>query len=187
MKKIGILGGTFDPPHLGHLMIANEVKYALHLDEVWFIPTNKPPHKAEAALSNNHRLSMLKHAIHGTSYFKINDIEMKRSGKSYTIDTLKMLYKQYINDEFYFIIGADMVEFLPKWHRMDELIKLVQFVGVKRANYPLKTEYPIIEVTVPTMEISSTDIRKRIQTKAPFKYFLTPWVYHYIKEERLYE
>jgi len=187
MKKIGILGGTFDPPHIGHLMVANEVKHTLQLDEIWFMPTNKPPHKSEAIQSNTHRLIMLEHAIKDTSYFKVNDIEMKRSGKSYTIETIQMLQEQYKDDKFYFIIGADMVEYLPKWYRIDELIELVQFVGVKRQNYELKTDYPIIEVPVPTMEISSADIRSRIQKRKPFKYFLTTAVYHYIKEEKLYE
>lgn len=186
MKKIGILGGTFDPPHLGHLMVASEVKHALQLDEIWFIPTNKPPHKREATLSNTHRLNMLAHAIKDTSYFKVNDIEMKRQGKSYTIDTIQMLQEQYRDNQFYFIIGADMVEYLPKWYRIDDLIELVQFVGVRRKNYELNTNYPILEVPVPTMEISSADIRNRIQHSKPFKYFVTTSVYHYIKEENLY-
>src|SRR5699024_6236300 len=186
MKKIGILGGTFDPPHLGHLMVASEVKHALQLDEIWFIPTNKPHHKREATHRNTHRLNMLAHAIKDTSYFKVNDIEMKRQGKSYTIDTIQMLQEQYRDNQFYFIIGADMVEYLPKWYRIDDLIELVQFVGVRRKNYELNTNYPVLEVSIPTMEISSADIRNRIQHSKPFKYFVTTSVYHYIKEENLY-
>lgn len=186
MTAIGILGGTFDPPHIGHVMIADEVKHSLQLDEVWFIPTNKPPHKSEATSNNAHRLAMLKKAIENTSYFKINDIEMERSGKSYTFDTMKMLCEQYPDYQFYFIIGADMVEYLPNWYRIKELMKIVQFVGVKRPNYMLDTDYPIIEVPVPEMDISSAEIRKRIQNGESYKKFINDLVYQYIKEEKLY-
>lgn len=187
MTAIGILGGTFDPPHIGHLMIADEVKHSLQLDEVWFMPTNKPPHKNEAMSSNGHRLAMLEKAVMNTNYFKINDIEMKRAGKSYTFDTMKLLKEQFPNNQFYFIIGADMVEYLPKWYKINELMKIVQFVGVRRPNYILDTVYPIIEVAVLEMDISSNEIRRRIQNDESYKFFLNDSVYQYIKDEDLYE
>src|SRR5690625_1490138 len=118
MKKIGILGGTFDPPHLGHFIIADEVKYALQLDEVWFIPTNEPPHKHRAMSSNAHRLNMLMGVTKEIPYFKVKTIEYERIGKPYTIVTINELKTDRPGDDFYFIIGADMVEYLPHWHRI---------------------------------------------------------------------
>lgn len=187
MKKIGILGGTFDPPHIGHLIIADEVKSALQLDKIWFIPTNEPPHKKKAASSNEHRLTMLKSMLSTTADFVTNPIEMDRSGKSYTIETIKTLKKQHPDTSFYFIIGGDMVEYLPKWKQIDELFELVQFVGVKRPNYSIETNYPIIEVTVPQLDISSTNIKERVKQQKPFRFFVHDLVYQYIKKERLYE
>lgn len=187
MKRIGILGGTFDPPHNGHLMIADEVKHACQLDEVWFIPTNEPPHKQQAMSNNEHRIAMLKKALAHTPYFTLNKIEMERSGKSYTIDTIKLLQKRHPNTSFYFIIGADMVEYLPNWYQIDELMTLVQFVGVKRPHYSMQTDYSILEVEVPELDISSGDIKQRIKNDEPFKFFVPLNVYHYIKDECLYE
>src|SRR5690625_99099 len=162
MKKIAILGGTFDPPHIGHLIIAEIVKDTLSLEEVWFIPTNEPPHKNNASSSTTDRINMLDLALKNNKRFKSNLIEIQRQGKSYTIDTVKTLRKKYPNTKFYFIIGADMVEYLPHWKRIDELIKLITFVGVEREGYELKTSYPIKTVSVPTIDISSSDIRERI-------------------------
>lgn len=187
MKKIGILGGTFDPPHIGHLIIADEVKATLKLDEVWFIPTNEPPHKQKAMSSNNHRIAMLEKALQSTTGFRIHTIEMDRAGKSYTINTIQTLKAIHPDTTFYFIIGADMVEYLPKWHRIDELVELIPFVGVKRPNYSVETNYPIIEVEVPQMDISSTNIKERIKKREPYQFFISTSVYQYIKKERLYE
>src|SRR5690625_178954 len=118
MRKIGILGGTFDPPHLGHLIIAEQVRSALDLEEIWFMPSNEPPHKSRAKTNVNHRLAMLKLAIEDNDAFKVNTIELARKGKSYTIDTMKLLIKNHPHTEFYFIIGADMVEYLPHWAKI---------------------------------------------------------------------
>ncbi len=187
MKSIGILGGTFDPPHIGHFIIADEVKHVLQLDEVWFMPTNEPPHKQQATSNNKHRITMLEKAIASVDYFRLQLIEMERAGKSYTIDTIKLLKERYPNKKFHFIIGADMVEYLPNWHKIDELMTLVDFVGVKRPNYSLETDYPIIEVEVPQVDISSTVLKKRIINKQPFKYFVPESIYHYVKDGRIYE
>ncbi|WP_430785133.1 nicotinate-nucleotide adenylyltransferase [Virgibacillus flavescens] len=187
MKRIGILGGTFDPPHIGHLVIAEEVRVALKLDEIWFIPTQEPPHKNKANISAENRVEMVKKIIDGNPYFKLNTIEVDRLGKSYTIETLTLLKKKYPDDSFYFIIGADMVEYLPQWHQINELIKLVSFVGVKRIGSQLRTPYSITEVDIPYIEISSTMIRERIYQGASIKYYLPETVIGYIKEHRLYE
>jgi nicotinate-nucleotide adenylyltransferase len=186
MERIGILGGTFDPPHIGHLIIAEEVRLTLHLAEIWFIPSYTPPHKEEAKTSPDHRLEMVRLAIKDNPYFKVNTVELERSGKSYTIDTIKELQKRYLDKEFYFIIGADMVEYLPKWYRIEELFKLVTFVGVKRPKYQLKSSFPIKEVDIPLIEISSTLLRKRCAKGESVNYWLPQPVYHYLKEHHLY-
>lgn len=186
MRKIGILGGTFDPPHYGHLLIAEEVYQALGLDEVWFIPSYEPPHKEKATSDVDGRLAMLEAAIESNPHFSINKIEVNRTGKSYTIDTINELKQQYPNTDFYFIIGADMVEYLPKWYKIDELVGRVTFVGVKRSDYELNTIYPIIEVNIPVVEISSTQVRQRLSEGKSIKYLVPDEVIAVIKEYQLY-
>ncbi|MFC2948418.1 nicotinate-nucleotide adenylyltransferase [Virgibacillus sediminis] len=187
MKRVGILGGTFDPPHLGHLIIAEEVRLSLSLEEIWFIPSYTPPHKDEAKSSPEHRKKMLAHAIEGNKAFKMEALEIERSGKSYTVDTMKELSERYPQTEFFFIIGADMVEYLPNWHRINELIHLVTFAGVKRSGYKLDSPYPVVEVEVPTIDISSTFIRRRVKEGKTVNYFIPESVYAYMKENKLYE
>jgi len=187
MKKVGILGGTFDPPHIGHLMIAEEVYDQLKLEEVWFIPSYEPPHKEKAGTDVRDRIAMVEAAIEDNDHFALSTIEVDRPGKSYTFDTIKLLNEKYKDVMFYFIIGADMVEYLPKWYRIEELIELIQFVGVKRPAYNVKTDYPVCEINIPVMEISSTMIRKRIKKRQTIKYFVPPKVLQVIKEQRLYE
>jgi len=186
MKRIGILGGTFDPPHLGHLIIAEEVRISLELEEVWFIPTYTPPHKDSTKTAASQRIEMTKLAIQTNPYFKMNTIEIERSGKSYTIDTMKELIKDYPDCEFYFIIGADMVEYLPHWNEIDELVKLIQFVGVKRPGYELETPYNILKVDIPLIDISSTILRSWLGKNRSVKYIIPDVVYSYIKGENLY-
>lgn len=185
MRRIGILGGTFDPPHIGHLIIAEEARVALKLEEVWFIPTSAPPHK-EASTDAEARVEMTKLAIEDNPYFKVNTIEIERSGKSYTIDTIEILKEENPDAEFYFIIGADMVEYLPHWERIDELVNLIRFVGVKRSGFELISEYDILKVDIPLIEISSTMLRSRLREKRSVKYIVPDAVYSYIKGERLY-
>lgn len=187
MKQVGILGGTFDPPHLGHLIIAETVRTTLDLDEIWFIPTNEPPHKNKAMSAGQDRMKMLELAIEDNAFFKINDIEMKRLGKSFTFDTMNILMNEHPDCEFYFIIGADMVEYLPHWSRIDELVHLVQFVGVQREGYDLNTPYPIVKVDIPMIDISSTMIRQQLANQISTKYLIPDSVDVYIKEYKLYE
>lgn len=186
MRKIGILGGTFDPPHMGHLVIAEEVRLALSLDEVWFVPTNEPPHKEKAMTATGDRVNMLEKAIRSNVAFKVNTIEVERSGKSYTIDTMKELTNCNPEVVFYFIIGADMVESLPNWIKINELMDLVTFVGVKRAGYQLHSNYPMIQVEIPLIDISSTLIRNRLNNNQSVNYLIPEEVYTYIKERQLY-
>jgi len=187
MDRIGILGGTFDPPHLGHLFIAEEVRISMNLDEIWFIPTFTPPHKDETKTNAKDRLTMLYKATENNSHFKVNTIEIDRSGKSYTYDTITFLKEKFPDKAFYFIIGADMVEYLPNWYRVDELVKLVSFIGVKRAGYQLNTDYPVKQVDIPMIDISSTMLRKRLKSGKTVHYMVPEPVISYIKEKRLYE
>lgn len=188
MKRIGIIGGTFDPPHNGHLLIANEVLMALELEEIWFMPTNIPPHKEYNHLvSNQDRVEMLRLATTDHKDFKLQTIELERGGRSYTYDTIKLLNEKYKNFRFYFIIGGDMVEYLPKWNKIEDLINIVTFVGVKRPGFTFDSPYEVIGVEVPQFDVSSSMIRDRILKKQSTKYLLPDNVRQYIEEKNLYE
>ncbi|PLR93792.1 nicotinate-nucleotide adenylyltransferase [Bacillus sp. T33-2] len=187
MKKIGILGGTFNPPHIGHLVIANEVLFSLRLDEIWFMPNQQPPHKHKTAgATNGDRYAMVNLAIQGHPCFRTEPVELKRSGPSYTYETMKILKEMYDDHEFFFIIGADMVEYLPKWYKIDQLIKMVTFVGVRRPDYSHVTDYPILNVDTPMLDISSSMIRKRLEQGTTIRYLVPEPVRMYIKENGLY-
>lgn len=187
MKRIGILGGTFNPPHLGHLIIAEYVRVELQLDKVWFIPTYHPPHKQKTQINAKQRVAMLEKAISNHPPFKINQMEIERLGQSYTIDTMKALTEIYPTYDFYFMIGGDMVAYLPQWKEIDLLIDYVHFVGINRTGYSLASEYPIIKVDAPLIDISSTMIRNRLSQGKSIKYLVPDAVNSYIKEYRLYE
>ena len=186
MKKIGILGGTFDPPHIGHLIIADEVREQLDLDEVRFMPNNIPPHKSKTSTTNQERLDMLTLAIGKNSHLTIDTIEWERTGPSYTIDTIKLLKERERDSEFYFIIGADMIEYLPKWKKIDELSQLVRFIGVKRPGYSTETIFPVTLVDIPEIAVSSSWIRKKISNGETINYLVPDAVKRYIEENRLY-
>jgi nicotinate-nucleotide adenylyltransferase len=187
MRKIGIFGGTFDPPHCGHLLMANEVLHALGLSEIWFMPNRIPPHKQhELVTRSEDRLRMLELAIDGHPRFHIETIELEREGPSYTYDTVRQLLSLHPDDEFYFIIGADMVEYLPNWYKINELIKLVTFVGVKRPGFSMETAYPIIEVEAPQFSVSSSFIRERVRNGQTIRYLVPEGVRLYIEEKKLY-
>ncbi|WP_027407872.1 nicotinate-nucleotide adenylyltransferase [Anoxybacteroides tepidamans] len=187
MQKIGIFGGTFDPPHNGHLLMANEVMHALNLSEIWFMPNRIPPHKRHEQVTNSaDRLHMLKLAIVDHPQFKIETIELQREGPSYTYDTMRQLKELYPACEFYFIIGADMVEYLPHWHCIDQLVQLVTFVGVKRPGFSLHTTYPLVEVEIPEFAVSSSLIRERVKQGKSIRYLVPERVRLYIEGKGLY-
>lgn len=187
MKKVGILGGTFDPPHYGHLLIANEVLSELTLDEIWFMPNQEPPHKKKSEwVKNEDRLQMLYLATEGNAAFKVETIELQREGPSYTVDTMKKINTQFSDHQFFFIIGADMIEYLPKWYKIEELVKLVQFVGVERPSYSHQTDYPVLYVDVPAIDVSSKMIRERMMIGKTVRYLLPDQVINYIEENHLY-
>ncbi|MDN2452626.1 nicotinate-nucleotide adenylyltransferase [Lactobacillus sp. UCMA15818] len=186
-KRVGILGGTFNPPHTGHLIIAEQVTSQLDLDEMLFMPDALPPHvDHKDAIAAAERRKMVELSIAGNPLFSLETAELERGGVSYTFDTIVELKKKHPDYEYYFIIGGDMVAYLPKWHRIAELVKLVHFVGVARANFPRKSDYPVMWVDIPLIEISSTQIRWNIQHNCSIKYLVPEDVVHYIKEEGLY-
>lgn len=198
--KIGICGGTFDPIHLGHLAIAELVRCDLNLDKVLFIPTGMPPHKDLNAVTNPiHRLNMVKCAVEGNGYFEAVDIEIKREGYTYTVDTLMKLHQLYPQGTtFYYIIGADVVMDLLTWKRPEEVFVLTKFAAVMRAGY-LDNDFleriklmrksfdiDILIVEAPLIEISSTSIRERVNKNQSVKYLVSDCVDAYIKDNNLY-
>ncbi|HJF85623.1 nicotinate-nucleotide adenylyltransferase [Megamonas hypermegale] len=195
MKKIGIMGGTFDPIHVGHLMIAEAVWDEYKLEKVLFIPSANPPHKHDVMTSARHRFNMTLLATCSNPHFEVSSIEMDRTGPSYTIDTIKALKKIYGDDtDFYFIIGADCIHELPSWHKIDELLKICKFIATKRPSYKLDlsiiakefSDYNIQLLETPELEISSTDIRQRIKKGYSIQYITTEQVQQYIRKEELY-
>lgn len=136
-RQVGILGGTFDPIHYGHLVIAEEVRAALDLAEVFFIPVGKPPHKNKRVTPAAHRLAMLELALASNPFFSISRIELERPGPSYTVDTLRQLHSELgTNTELFFVIGWDSLEDLPEWHDPEGIIaELNHLVAVRRPGY----------------------------------------------------
>ncbi|EEI18717.1 nicotinate-nucleotide adenylyltransferase [Lentilactobacillus hilgardii] len=187
-KRVGILGGTFNPIHNGHLIIAEQVRDQLGLDRVYFMPDANPPHvDPKFAIDAKDRVAMVNLAITGNSKFAIEMTEIFRGGVSYSYDTMLDLTRRHPENQYYFIIGGDMVNYLSKWHRIDDLVKLVSFVGVKRDGYTPSSKYPIIWVDVPYIDISSTLIRSKIRQHQSIRYLAPDAVLKYIKENQLYE
>lgn len=186
-KKIGIIGGTFNPIHNGHLFIADQVRNQLGLQKVYFMPDYLPPHvDHKEAIGADERVKMVNLAINDNDYFDIEMIEVIRKGKSYTYETMLELKKKHPDYDYYFIIGGDMVNYLPKWYHVNDLMNMVHFVGVRRDNYPMETPYPVIWVDIPKLDISSTLIRKLIKNRQSIRYLVPEKVRKYIKEHNIY-
>lgn len=195
VQRIGVMGGTFDPIHLGHLMIAEAVWNEYRLDKILFIPSANPPHKSNVLTSAKHRFNMALLATCSNPHFEVSSIEMERQGPSYTVDTIKELKQIYGPDaELYFIIGADSIKELPTWHNIDELLTLCHFVATRRPGYEpdlklVEEDYKDADIRVletPELEISSTDIRRRIKKGYSIQYITTEQVQQYIRKEGLY-
>jgi nicotinate-nucleotide adenylyltransferase len=186
--KIGILGGTFNPIHIGHLILADEVREKLQLDKVIFVPTNTPPHKGNSDVADPlARLRMVKYAIKGNNYFGASDLEIKRKGPSYTIDTVKAFKKEFPGDEFYFIAGSDLLKYLDEWKDFPELLKLVKFVVATRPGYPLeKIPSYVQRVSIRAVDVSAFEIRQCIKEAKSFRYLVPDAVYDYIIMKKLY-
>lgn len=187
MKKIGLVGGTFNPPHYGHLLIASEVKEALGLDEMHFLPAAQSPFKDKSLrVTDEHRLEMLKLALQELPDSSIETIELERGGVSYTFDTVKALVDANKKTDYFFLIGADQVEKLGDWYKIDELVELVTIVAVPRPGYSLQTEYPVQFVTIPELDVSSTELRRRLQEGISTRFLMPQTVAAYCDKEGLY-
>ena len=191
--KIAILGGTFDPPHLGHLILAETVLKELNYDKVLFIPSKIPPHKnISGEVSDEDRLNMLKLSIEDDKRFSFDDYELKSEGISYSIKTLNYLYQNYnIDGKIALIIGADLIKNFHKWKEPEKISELANIVAVNREeNDNLDKEniekYNIKIIIAPRIDISSTLIRERIKKNKAFRYFLNNKVYNYIISNKLY-
>lgn len=190
-KRIGVYGGTFNPIHIAHLIAAEAVYEALNLDEVWFMPARIPPHKQDQRLAaSEHRLRMLQLALEPYQEFKVCTYELEQSTISYTFDTMKALVQKYADHQFNFIIGADMVAYLSKWYRYEELLAMVPFVAVQRPQHPIASELPWLRhihmVNMPQIDISSTEIRQRCKNNRSIRFLVPNGVDTYIKEHQLY-
>jgi nicotinate-nucleotide adenylyltransferase len=198
VKRLGILGGTFDPIHLGHLHMAEAILEKMELEQIIFIPAFVPPHKlgmdfAPAA----DRYAMTELAVRANPCFSVSDIELKRSGVSYTIDTLRELRRLYDGDELYFIIGADSVAQLHTWHSIGEMLELTTFVAAGRPGYEgvmdevarnlgERARESVILLDTPEYDISSTDIRSRLRRGASLRGLVPQAVEEYIRKQGLY-
>ena len=202
MRRVGVLGGTFDPVHYGHLVIAEEVYTALHLAEMVFVPAGQPPHKPGKFITDaRHRLAMLELAIASNPHFTISLVDMDRPGPSYTIDTLRLLHEQWgAQTAIYFVIGGDSLEELLNWYEPARILEqLAHLVAVRRPGYNeapehlewLETRLPgirsrLINVSAPQLDISATDLRTRIAEGRPIKYQTPEPVEQYILQHGLY-
>ena len=197
-EVIGIFGGTFDPPHLGHLILAAEALSQLQLTRVLWVLTPQPPHKPERQISAlEHRLEMLKRAIGTTPGFELSTIEIDRPGPHYTLDTIDLLQAKNPSALLMLLIGGDSLRDLPAWNRPDELIYAVHAFGVMRRPgdeinlKALESQLPGLSARVrffetPQLEISSSKIRQRIKNGGHFRFYLPASVYDYIQKTNLY-
>ena len=197
--NIGILGGTFDPIHIGHLVVADEVTARLGLAEVLFVPASQPWLKADTCiLAAEHRLKMVQLAIAGKPHFKLSALEVERPGPTYSVDTMEELNKKIgASDELLFIIGWDNLVELPRWHQPSRLILLCRLVAVPRPGFPvpdlalLEEAIPgiskrVIMLDKPQIDISASLIRDRVRRGLSINHLVPEAVEKYIKEHRLY-
>jgi len=190
-KKIGIMGGTFDPIHHGHLVAASEVATLFHLDEVIFVPTGTPWQKSEREVSPaEHRYLMTVIATASNPRFWVSRVDIDRPGPTYTIDTINDIRSQRPEAELFFITGADALEQILSWKDAEQALKLARFVGVTRPGYELSDAHlpsdAVTLVDVPAMAISSSDCRERVAARRPVWYLVPDGVVQYINKHRLY-
>jgi nicotinate-nucleotide adenylyltransferase len=190
-SRVGVMGGTFDPIHHGHLVAASEVAALYRLDEVIFVPTGKPWQKAGEKVSPaEHRYLMTVIATASNPHFWVSRVDVDRRGPTYTIDTLRDLATQSPGAELYFITGADALSQISSWKDADELFRLAHFIGVTRPGYDLSDahlpEDSVSLLEVPAMAISSSGCRERVRVGLPVWYLVPDGVVQYINKHRLY-
>jgi nicotinate-nucleotide adenylyltransferase len=201
-RRVGILGGTFDPIHYGHLVVAEEVREALSLDRVLFVPAAVPPHKIGLAITSaEDRAAMVELAIAGNPAFVMSRIELDRDGPSYTADTLAALAdeaaRQRVARELFFILSAEAVNGLPSWHEPDRVLALARLVVVPRPGWPLPAPAELearfgaqaarfVPVATLPLAHSASDVRARAAAGRSIRYLVPPAVESYIRDHRLY-
>jgi nicotinate-nucleotide adenylyltransferase len=199
--RIGIFGGTFDPIHLAHMVIAEQAREQAKLDEIWFIPAARPPHKtAQPLTAFDKRADMIELAIAGNPAFRLERIESERTGPSYTADTLAELKQRHPQAELFLILGADCLPDLPTWHEPQRVVAQATLVLVARPGWSIWTEERIRAslnlskeaplsvqiVTVPQIDIASRDLRRRVAEGRSVRYMLPSGVLAYIQDKKLY-
>ncbi|MFQ5854031.1 MAG: nicotinate-nucleotide adenylyltransferase [Anaerolineae bacterium] len=196
--RIGVLGGTFDPPHIGHLVAAEEARVQLDLERVVFVPAGSPPHKLdEPVTSVVHRVEMITLAVASNPYFFVSLIDVERPGPSYSFEMVQRLRDQWNSDtEIYFIIGMDMLSDLPNWHEPRQVVGLCRLAVVNRPGYDADMEdleaiipgisQKVDHVSMPLLEVSSTDLRERAHRGQVIRYYVPAEVEAYIRAHRLY-
>jgi nicotinate-nucleotide adenylyltransferase len=195
--RVGVFGGTFDPIHTGHLIVATELQHALNLDRVLFVPTGNPPHKANQEVSpNEDRLAMLELAIAGNSSFAVSTLELERSGPSYTADLLAMLQAEMPEAQLVFLMGEDSLRDLPTWHRPESIVALAELGVAIRPDIETDLEdiyrqLPgardrITIVSTTLIGISSSALRRRVREGGPIRYQVPAAVEKYIMTTAIY-
>ena len=195
--RLGIMGGTFDPIHYGHLFVAEEARARFALDRVLFVPNGAPPHKKEYLLTAaQDRYEMTRLAIADNPAFACTSLELDRSGPSYTVDTLATLRARYATAELLYITGIDAIADILTWRRHSEIIRMATFIAAARPGFDLKTLQDLLPATymerilllgTTAQGISSTDIRERTRAKLPTRYLTPDGVLDYIRDHHLYE
>lgn len=199
-RKIGILGGTFNPIHFGHLLLAENAYTQFQLDEVWIMPNKHPAYRSISSnISEEHRCNMISLAIQDNPHFTLSTVELDREGTTYTVDTLRDLKKNAPEDDYYFILGADSLFHFESWRKPEEILKYCKLVAAPRIQQSeaaiekqidyLAEKYgaTILLLDTPNVDISSHEIRKRIRNGVTIKYLLPANVEAYIKNHRLYQ
>ena len=192
MERIGVLGGTFNPIHLGHLAIAHMAQESLRLKKVIFVPAHLPPHKNSSRIaSTRHRFNMVKLAIQGNPRFEISDFEIKKPGKSYTIDTLWHFRDIFPKPtQLFFIVGGDTLPQLKNWRYINDILKIATFIVVNRPGQFKRSRGIKIRhhsVSMPGIDLSSSYIRQRAALGKSIKYFVPEGVIRYIQHHQLYQ
>jgi nicotinate-nucleotide adenylyltransferase len=187
--RLGVFGGTFDPPHLAHLIAAQELHTQLGLDRLLLMVAAVPPHKLDRDVSPGPvRLAMVRAAIDGDGRFEASGLELERGGPSFTVDTLQALRTGYPEAELFLAIGADQAAELDSWKAPDQIASLATIVAFARSGRPVpETAHRLRRVEVPRMELSSTDIRRRVGAGEPYRYLVPDAVAGIIEARGLYQ
>ena len=184
MLRLGLYGGSFDPIHHGHLILARQALEDLSLDRIIFIPAAESPFKLNhSSASAADRFAMVQLAVEGEPAFLVDPLEIDRQAPSYTIDTARAYHAQHPGDRLFFLVGEDHVAALPKWNEFEELGRLVQFAILSRSDQPLKVGYPVVRRR---FDLSSTEIRNRVANDLPISYLVPEKVLRYIQKRELY-